>query len=282
MAKMNLITLVCLVLNFNLNVMNSREQKLKALDRLLTIMDELREQCPWDRKQTMESLRHLTIEETYELGDAILDRDLNEVKKELGDLLLHIIFYAKIGSETDDFDIADVANEICEKLINRHPHIYGDVDVIDEEDVKKNWENIKLKEGKKSVLEGVPNSLPALVKANRIQEKVAGVGFDWEIPEQVFEKLQEELGELQEEVHRADLEKIEDEFGDVLFSMVNYARFLGVNPENALERTNKKFIHRFRYLETKAKEQNKALKDMTLAELDVFWEEAKGIKMSNK
>ncbi len=279
---MNLITPVCLVLNFNLNVMNSREQQLKALDRLLTIMDELREQCPWDRKQTMESLRHLTIEETYELGDAILDRDLNEVKKELGDLLLHIIFYAKIGSETDDFDIADVANEICEKLINRHPHIYGDVDVIDEEDVKKNWENIKLKEGKKSVLEGVPNSLPALVKANRIQEKVAGVGFDWEIPEQVFEKLQEELGELQEEVHRADLEKIEDEFGDVLFSMVNYARFLGVNPENALERTNKKFIHRFRYLETKAKEQNKALKDMTLAELDVFWEEAKGIKMSNK
>ena len=278
MPKMNLITPVCLVLNFNLNVMNSREQQLKALDRLLTIMDELREQCPWDRKQTMESLRHLTIEETYELGDAILDRDLNEVKKELGDLLLHIIFYAKIGSETDDFDIADVANEICEKLINRHPHIYGDVDVIDEEDVKKNWENIKLKEGKKSVLEGVPNSLPALVKANRIQEKVAGVGFDWEIPEQVFEKLQEELGELQEEVHRADLEKIEDEFGDVLFSMVNYARFLGVNPENALERTNKKFIHRFRYLETKAKEQNKALKDMTLAEMDVFWEEAKNAK----
>ena len=255
--------------------MNSREEQLKSLDRLLTIMDELREQCPWDKKQTMESLRHLTIEETYELGDAILANDLDEVKKELGDLLLHIIFYAKIGSETQDFDIGDVANNICEKLINRHPHIYGDVKVKNEEEVKQNWENIKLKEGKKSVLEGVPNSLPALVKANRIQEKVAGVGFDWEQPEQVFEKLKEELGELQEEVMAANAQNIENEFGDVLFSMVNYARFLDVNPENALERTNKKFIKRFQHLEKRAKEKGKALKEMTLAEMDVFWEEAK-------
>lgn len=257
------------------DVMNSRENQLAAFDRLLTIMDELREQCPWDRKQTMESLRHLTIEETYELGDAILDNDLNEVKKELGDLLLHIVFYAKIGSESGDFDIADVAHGIAEKLIYRHPHIYGDVDVADEEEVKRNWEAIKLKEGKKSVLEGVPNGLPALVKANRIQEKVAGVGFDWERPEQVFEKLKEELGELQEEIKKADTEAITSEFGDVLFSMVNYARFLGVNPENALERTNKKFIGRFQYLEQKAKTLGKSLSDMTLAEMDVFWEEAK-------
>ena len=257
--------------------MNSRQEQLQALDRLLTIMDELREQCPWDKKQTLQSLRHLTIEETYELGEAILENDLEEVKKELGDLLLHIIFYARIGSETSDFDIADVANTICEKLINRHPHIYGDVDVNDEEDVKRNWENIKLKEGKKSVLEGVPQSLPALVKANRIQEKVAGVGFDWEKPEQVFEKLKEELGELEAEVKTAHLEAIESEFGDVLFSMVNYARFLGVNPENALERTNKKFIGRFQYLEGKAKEQGKSLKEMSLAEMDVFWEEAKSL-----
>lgn len=255
--------------------MNSREEQLKAFDRLLTIMDELREQCPWDRKQTMESLRHLTIEETYELGDAILDNDLEEVKKELGDVLLHLVFYAKIGSEKNAFDIADVANSISEKLIARHPHIYGDVKVADEEEVKKNWENLKLKEGKKSVLEGVPNSLPAMVKANRIQDKVAGVGFDWEEPQQVFEKLQEELGELQHEVNAQNAERIEAEFGDVLFSMINYARFLKVNPENALERTNKKFINRFQYLEKKAKEQNKALKDMTLAEMDVFWNEAK-------
>ena len=238
-------------------------------------MDELRAQCPWDKKQTLQSLRHLTIEETYELGDAILDNDLQEVKKELGDLLLHIVFYAKIGSETKDFDIADVANEICEKLIHRHPHIYGDVKVENEEQVKENWENIKLKEGKKSVLEGVPNSLPALVKANRIQEKVAGVGFDWEKPEQVFEKLEEELAEFKEEIKVADADKMEAEFGDVLFSMVNYARFLKISPENALERTNKKFIKRFQYLETKAKEINTSLKEMTLAEMDVFWEQAK-------
>lgn len=255
--------------------MNSRANQLKAFDRLLTIMDELREQCPWDKKQTMESLRHLTIEETYELGDAILDNDLDEVKKELGDVLLHIVFYAKIGSETKDFDIADVCNSICDKLINRHPHIYGDVIVENEDDVKRNWEKLKLKEGKKSVLEGVPNSLPALVKANRIQDKVAGVGFDWEEPNQVWEKVEEELEELQNEVKANNQKAIESEFGDVLFSIVNYARFLNVNPENALERTNKKFSKRFKYLEQKAKELNKNLKDMTLAEMDVFWEEAK-------
>ncbi|MEM6721166.1 MAG: nucleoside triphosphate pyrophosphohydrolase [Bacteroidota bacterium] len=255
--------------------MNSRKAQLAAFDRLLTIMDELREQCPWDRKQTLQSLRHLTIEETYELGDAILDNDLNEVKKELGDLLLHIVFYAKIGSETNDFDMADVANEICEKLISRHPHIYGDIEVNDEEDVKRNWENLKLKEGKKSVLEGVPKSLPALVKANRIQDKVAGVGFDWEEPTQVWEKLQEELSEFQEEVAKGDQKAMESEFGDVLFSMINYARFLKINPENALEQTNKKFIKRFQYLEEKAAGLNKKLADMTLAEMDVFWEEAK-------
>lgn len=255
--------------------MNSRKAQLEAFDRLLTIMDELREQCPWDKKQTLQSLRHLTIEETYELGDAILDNDLDEVKKELGDLLLHIVFYAKIGSETKDFDMADVANGICEKLISRHPHIYSDVEVKDEEDVKRNWENLKLKEGKKSVLEGVPKSLPALVKANRIQDKVSGVGFDWEEPQQVWEKLEEELGEFQDEVAKGDQEAMESEFGDVLFSMINYARFLKINPENALERTNKKFIKRFQYLEQKAAGLNKQLSDMTLAEMDVFWEEAK-------
>ena len=257
--------------------MNSRQDQLQAFDRLLTIMDELREQCPWDRKQTMESLRHLTIEETYELGDAILDNDLQEIKKELGDVLLHIVFYSKIGSETKDFDIADVCNSICEKLIFRHPHIYGDVKVADEDEVKRNWEKLKLKEGKKSVLEGVPKSLPAVVKASRIQEKVAGVGFDWEEPEQVFEKLQEELGELQHEIKMQDQEKMEEEFGDVLFSMINYARFLKINPENALERTNKKFIKRFQFLEGKADGLGKSLQDMSLEEMDVFWEEAKGL-----
>ncbi|WP_298239247.1 nucleoside triphosphate pyrophosphohydrolase [uncultured Algibacter sp.] len=255
--------------------MNSRQDQLKAFDRLLTIMDELREQCPWDKKQTMETLRHLTIEETYELGDAILDKNLEEVKKELGDVLLHIVFYAKIGSETNHFDIADVCNSICEKLINRHPHIYSDVKVENEEGVKRNWENLKLKEGKTSVLEGVPKSLPALVKANRIQEKVAGVGFDWEEPAQVWEKVEEELNEFKTEVQSGNQDKMESEFGDVMFSMVNYARFLNINPENALERTNKKFSKRFQYLESKAKSLNKPLKDMTLAEMDVFWEEAK-------
>lgn len=255
--------------------MNTRAQKLAAFDRLLTIMDELREQCPWDKKQTIESLRHLTIEETYELGDAILDNDLQEVKKELGDLLLHIVFYAKIGSETNSFDMADVCNGICDKLIDRHPHIYGDVKVKNEEDVKRNWENLKLKEGNKSVLQGVPKSLPALVKASRIQDKVAGVGFDWEEPQQVWEKVEEELNELKVEVNNNTPERIESEFGDVLFSLVNYARFLNINPENALERTNKKFKKRFEYLEKQAALLNKNLKDMTLAEMDVFWEEAK-------
>ena len=255
--------------------MNSRQDQLKAFDRLLTIMDALRAQCPWDKKQTMETLRHLTIEETYELGDAILDRDLEEVKKELGDMLLHIVFYSKIGSETKDFDIADVCNTICDKLIHRHPHIYSDVKVENEEDVKRNWENLKLKEGKTSVFDGVPKSLPALVKANRIQEKVAGVGFDWEEPNQVWEKVEEELNEFKAEVKSGNQETMESEFGDVMFSMVNYARFLNINPENALERTNKKFSKRFQYLESKAKSLNKPLKDMTLAEMDVFWEEAK-------
>lgn len=255
--------------------MNNRQQQLKAFARLLDIMDDLREKCPWDKKQTLESLRHLTIEETYELGDAILDNNLNEIKKELGDLLLHIVFYAKIGSETQTFDIGDVANEICEKLISRHPHIYGNVVVENEEEVKQNWEKLKLKEGKKSVLEGVPKSLPALVKASRIQDKVKGVGFDWEEPHQVWDKVQEELQELQEEIKANNQDKIESEFGDVLFSMINYARFLNVNPEDALERTNKKFIKRFQYLEGKASEIGKPLAEMTLAEMDVFWEEAK-------
>ena len=255
--------------------MNTRQQQLDAFGRLLDIMDDLREKCPWDKKQTLESLRHLTIEETYELGDAILNNDLQEIKKELGDVLLHIVFYAKIGSETKDFDIADVCNEICEKLIFRHPHIYGDVVVADEEEVKQNWEKLKLKEGKKSVLEGVPKGLPALVKASRIQDKVKGVGFDWEEPQQVWDKVQEELQELQVEVEAGDQDKIEAEFGDVLFSMINYARFLKVNPEDALERTNKKFIKRFQYLESKAGELGKPLMDMTLAEMDIFWEEAK-------
>jgi XTP/dITP diphosphohydrolase len=255
--------------------MNSRADQLKAIDRLLTIMDELRVGCPWDQKQTIQSLRHLTIEETYELGDAILDNDLVEVKNELGDLLLHIVFYAKIGSETNDFDIADVAHSISEKLISRHPHIYGDVKVANEEEVQRNWELLKLKEGKKSVLEGVPKGLPAMVKASRIQDKVKGVGFDWEEPQQVFEKLQEELGELQHEIDADDSEKMEAEFGDVLFSMINYARFLKIDPESALERTNKKFIKRFQYLEGKSKELGKDLSDMTLAEMDIFWNEAK-------
>lgn len=270
-------------LKLETKTMNTRQQQLEAFNRLLDIMDDLREKCPWDKKQTLESLRHLTIEETYELGDAILNNDLQEVKKELGDLLLHIVFYAKIGSETNDnstslttgFDIADVCNEICDKLIHRHPHIYGDVIVADEEEVKQNWEKLKLKEGKKSVLEGVPKGLPALVKASRIQDKVKGVGFDWEEPHQVWDKVQEELQELQDEVNVGNQSKIEAEFGDVLFSMINYARFLNVNPEDALERTNKKFIKRFMYLENKAGELGKPLMDMTLAEMDIFWEEAK-------
>ncbi|MCK0123423.1 nucleoside triphosphate pyrophosphohydrolase [Gelidibacter sp. F2691] len=258
--------------------MTRRQEQLLAFDRLLTIMDELREQCPWDKKQTMETLRHLTIEEVYELGDAILDKDLDEVKKELGDVLLHIVFYARIGSEHKAFDIADVCTSICDKLVERHPHIYGDVKVENEEDVKRNWEQIKLKEkGKTSVLQGVPKSLPAMVKANRIQDKVAGVGFDWEHPEQVYEKVEEELAELKVEVAKGDADKMESELGDVLFSIINYARFLKINPENALERTNKKFIKRFQYLEAKSREINVPLSEMTLDEMDVFWEEAKKV-----
>lgn len=252
------------------------DKRLEAFQRLLNIMDDLRAQCPWDKKQTMQSLRHLTIEETYELGDAILDNDLQEVKKELGDLLLHIVFYAKIGSETGDFDIADVANGVCDKLIIRHPHIYGDVKVDDEEDVKRNWEKIKLKEGNKSVLGGVPKSLPALVKASRIQDKAAGVGFDWDNIDDVFAKVKEEIEELHAEVKAQKHTAIEAEFGDVLFSLINYARFLKVNPEDALERTNKKFIARFQYLERKAAESGKSLRDMTLAEMEAYWQEAKG------
>ena len=253
------------------------DKRLEAFQRLLNIMDDLRAQCPWDKKQTMQSLRHLTIEETYELGDAILDNDLQEVKKELGDLLLHIVFYAKIGSETGDFDIADVANGVCEKLIIRHPHIYGDVKVDNEEDVKRTWEKIKLKEGNKSVLRGVPKSLPALVKASRIQDKAAGVGFDWDNIDDVFAKVKEEIEELHAEVKAQKHTAIEAEFGDVLFSLINYARFLKVNPEDALERTNKKFIARFQYLERKAAESGKSLRDMTLAEMETYWQEAKGV-----
>lgn len=257
-----------------------RMEKLMAFDRLLTIMDELREQCPWDKKQTMDTLRHLTIEETYELSDAILEKDLPEVRKELGDLMLHLVFYARIGSETGDFDIGDVLNGICDKLIARHPHIYGDVKVENEEQVKQNWEQLKLKEGNKSVLSGVPQSLPALVKAMRIQEKARGVGFDWEEKSQVWGKVEEEMQEFKELFNAEkeeviDAEKAEGEFGDLLFSLVNYARFIDLNPETALERTNKKFIKRFQYLEQKAKDASKNLKDMTLAEMDVFWEEAK-------
>lgn len=258
-------------------MMNNRAAQLKAYDRLLTIMDQLRVQCPWDKKQTMESLRLLTIEETYELADAILEQDLQEVKKELGDLLLHLVFYAKIGSEQKAFDMADVANEICDKLIHRHPHVYGDINVTDADAVKRNWEQLKLKEGRKSVLEGVPNGLPALVKAFRIQEKVAGVGFDWEKPEQVWEKVQEELKEFNTEVAMDHKDAMEAEFGDLLFSMINYARSIGVNPENALERTNQKFKKRFLYIEAKAAQKGVSLSNMSLAEMDIFWEEAKKV-----
>jgi XTP/dITP diphosphohydrolase len=239
-------------------------------------MDELREKCPWDQKQTMESLTHLTIEETYELVDSILDKDMSEVKGELGDLLLHIVFYSKIASETNDFDINDVIDSICDKLIQRHPHVYGNEIIKNEEDVKKNWEMIKLKNGKKTVLQGVPKSLPAMVKATRIQEKVKGVGFDWDNKEQVFEKVKEEFSELHLEIKRTDnQEKIEKEFGDVLFSMINYARFIGVDPESALERTNKKFIGRFNYLEQEVKNNNLDLMKMTLAEMDLIWDNSK-------
>lgn len=258
--------------------MNTRTQQLAAFDRLLTIMDELRTRCPWDKKQTLESLRHLTIEEVYELGDAILDNDLEEVKKELGDVLLHIVFYSRIGSETKDFDIADVCNTICDKLIERHPHIYGDIEVADEAEVKRNWEAIKLKEkGKTSVLQGVPKSLPAMVKATRIQDKVSGVGFDWKDPNQVWDKVEEELREFKHEVDTQNTDLMEEEFGDLMFSLINYARFLKINPENALERTNKKFIKRFQYIEHKANESQQSLSEMSLEDMDQLWDEAKKI-----
>jgi XTP/dITP diphosphohydrolase len=263
-----------------MNVFDLQDSPASAFERLLAIMNDLRQQCPWDKKQTLETLRHLTIEETYELSDAILEGDMQEIRKELGDLMLHLVFYAKIGSETNDFTIVDVLNGICEKLINRHPHIYGDVIAETEEQVKQNWEQIKLKEGNKSVLSGVPASLPALIKASRIQEKARGVGFDWEEKQQVWEKVEEEMQEFKDEFNvdsgqEIDREKAEGEFGDLLFSLINYARFININPEDALEKTNKKFIKRFQYLESKAVELNKSLSDMTLAEMDVFWNEAK-------
>ncbi len=258
--------------------MNSRDEKLKAFDRLLTIMDELREKCPWDKKQTMESLRHLTIEETYELADAILERDMDEIKKEIGDLMLHMVFYARIASETGDFDIADVLNGICDKLIARHPHVYGEVRVSGEEEVKANWEKLKLKEGNRSVLDGVPASLPAMVKAQRIQEKARGAGFDWEHAEQVWQKVQEELNEFYNEAQRGNKEAMEREFGDVLFSLINYARFLDLNPENALEKTNKKFIQRFQYMESAAAADGRSLSDLTLIEMDAYWNKAKNLE----
>jgi len=261
--------------------MNSREAKLEAFGRLLDIMDDLRAQCPWDQKQTFESLRHLTIEETYELGDAILDRNLSEIKKELGDLLLHIVFYAKLGSEEKEFDIADVAHEICDKLIFRHPHIYNNVSVKDEAEVKKNWEALKLKEGKISVLEGVPKGLPALIKAQRMQEKAAGVGFDWETKEQVWDKFQEELKELDYALDSNNMDAVEDEFGDVLFSLINYARFIKINPETALERTNKKFIQRFQYIEAQAKKSDKSIENLSLVEMEKLWQAAKNQSSSN-
>lgn len=252
--------------------MNSRDKQLKAFNRLLDIMDDLREKCPWDKKQTLESLRYLTIEEMYELSDAILEGDKQEIKKELGDLFLHLIFYSKIASETNDFDVADVLNGISEKLIYRHPHIYGDVQVADEEEVKRNWEKLKLKEGKKSVLEGVPNSLPAMVKAHRIQDKVKGVGFEFENSEDTWAKVLEEIEEFKAETNP---EKRELEFGDLLFSLINYARFTGINPEDALERTNKKFILRFQQIEMLAQAQGKNIAELTLTEQDALWKEVK-------
>ncbi len=258
----------------------NRKEKLKAFDRLLTIMDELRENCPWDKKQTMESLRHLTIEETYELSDAILEGNAGEIKKELGDLMLHNVFYARIASEKKAFDMADVLHAICDKLVERHPHVYGDTIAETEDVVKANWEKLKLKHGNKSVLEGVPNSLPAMVKAIRIQEKARGIGFDWEYQEQVWKKVEEEMREFKLELDRrtsekANHEKVLDEFGDLLFSLVNFARFINIDPEEALERTNKKFINRFRYLETESAKDGKKMGEMSLEEMDYYWEKAK-------
>ncbi len=254
------------------------DARLLAFERLLNIMDDLREKCPWDKKQTFESLRHLTIEETYELADAILDKDLAAIKGEVGDLFLHLVFYAKLGSEQNAFDVTDILNSICDKLIHRHPHIYADVKADSEEEVKANWEKLKLKEGKKSVLEGVPKSLPALVKAARIQEKVRGVGFDWDHESQVWEKVKEEIAEFEEVKQKSDKAEMEKEFGDILFSLINYARFLDINPENALEKTNKKFIKRFQLLENLVEVDAKNLSEMNLQEMDIYWERAKGLE----
>ncbi len=259
--------------------MHTREEKLEAFGRLLDIMDDLREKCPWDKKQTFESLRHLTIEETYELADAILDGNIDEIKQETGDILLHMVFYAKLGEEIPSseggWDIADSLNFISEKLISRHPHIYGDVEANDEETVKANWEKLKLKEGKNSVLEGVPNSLPSIVKAYRIQDKVRGVGFDWDNSQQVLDKIHEELSELSTEIENNDKDRITDEFGDVLFALINYSRFLDINPDEALERTNKRFIKRFIHLERSIKSDGKDLSKMPLEEMEVYWQNAK-------
>ena len=257
------------------------DERLIAFERLLNIMDDLREKCPWDRKQTLESLRHLTIEETYELADAIIDNDLEALKGEIGDLFLHMVFYCKIGDEKNAFNVSDVLNAICDKLVHRHPHIYGDVDATTEEEVKANWEKLKLKEGKKSVFEGVPKSLPALVKAARIQEKAKGIGFEWDNRADVWSKVNEEMEELSQEIASgASQEKIEDEFGDVLFSLINYARFIDVNPENALARTNKKFIDRFQLMEKLMTEDNLSLEDSNLETMDKYWEKAKLILRS--
>jgi len=257
-----------------------RQEKLQAFDRLLTVMDELRDNCPWDMKQTIQSLRYLTIEEVYELSDAIVENDTKEIKKEIGDVLLHLVFYARIASETGQFDISDVIHSLCEKLISRHPHIYGDVEAETEDQVKKNWEQLKVKEGNKSILGGVPKSLPALVKAMRIQEKARGAGFDWDDKREVWKKVEEELAEFKSEFNVTEgkvinKEKAENEFGDLLFSLINYARFIEINPEDALEKTNKKFIKRFNYLEEQSRKDGKKLSEMSLADMDVYWEKAK-------
>lgn len=256
--------------------MNSTKEKLKAFERLLDVMDELREKCPWDREQTLDSLRNLTIEETYELADAIVENDLDEIRKELGDLMLHIVFYAKIGSEKGAFDIADVLNGVCDKLVFRHPHVFGERKVADAAEVLENWEELKMKEGNRSVLSGVPVSLPAMIKAHRIQDKVRAVGFDWDRKEQVWDKVGEEIQEVKQELSNGESDaRIEEEIGDLLFSVINAARLYRVEPETALERTNRKFIRRFKYLENKALEMNRSLKEMTLAEMEEIWEEAK-------
>lgn len=265
-------------MNSKKDSMHSMDEKLKAFERLLDVMDELREKCPWDREQSLESLRNLTIEETYELADAIIEQDLDEIKEELGDLMLHIVFYSKIGSEKGAFDVADVLHGICDKLVFRHPHVFGDRKVSGAGEVLENWEELKMKEGNRSVLSGVPVSLPAMIKAHRIQDKVRAVGFDWDRREQVWDKVSEEIQEVKHELKNGqEQEKMEEEIGDLLFSVINAARLYNVEPETALERTNRKFIHRFKYLESKAKEMNRSLKDMSLEEMEAIWQEAKSI-----